>query len=107
MHATPKFSPTATATASALIPREPEAKVINSSHSPSEILFSSKWVLSRPGSRTYKGDLSKIGAELKRIDMEREKDATTTKEKTKRISFANGIKSFCIYVPRKLHFKFM
>ena len=66
-----------------------------------------KWVLSRPSSKAYKTELSKIGQELKRIDIEKElekKEECKLGDKPKRISFANGIKSFCIYVPRKIHF---
>ena len=61
-----------------------------------------QWVLSRPGSKTYKNELSKLEAELKKIDEEKvkEKDLKEKHDKNKRKSFANGIKSFCIYVPR-------
>ena len=45
----------------------------------------------------------KLEEELKKIDEEKEKEKEEMKEKqekAKRKSFANGIKSFCIYVPR-------
>ena len=113
MHHPPRLSPEA----AALIPREPEAKegflehiqiCLNSQTSSSlnrECIVKSflfQWVLSRPGSKTYKNELSKLEAELRKIDeeKEKEKDLKEKHEKNKRKSFANGIKSFCIYVPR-------
>ena len=44
--------------------------------------------------------------ELKKIDEEKEKEKEESKgrnEKAKKRSFANGIKSLCIYVPRLEH----
>ena len=39
---------------------------------------------------------------MRTIDDEKEKSKEMQKEKKKIKSFANGIKSFCIYVPRSL-----
>lgn len=73
MHQPPKFT--------ALIPREPEAM----------------WVGSRPSSRTRSKNKegSKVDEEQEKHDEDKEKE-----EKGRRKTFANGIKSLCIYVPR-------
>ena len=78
MHQPPKFT--------ALIPREPEAK----------------WVGSRPSSRYQNKESSKPDEEQEKFEEEKEKE-----EKGRRKTFANGIKSLCIYVPRieKLQYK--
>ena len=68
------------------------------------MIFYFQWVLSRQStnSKAYKNELQKLENELKKIDDEKEKERIEKekKENSKKLSLANGIKSFCIYVPR-------
>ena len=67
----------------ALIPREPEAK----------------WVGSRPSSRYQNKESCKPGEEHEKYEEEKE-------ERGRKKTFANGIKSLCIYVPRIAKFQY-
>ena len=73
--------------------------------------LSFQWVLSRQStnSKAYKNELQKLENELKKIDdeKEREKIEKEKKDNSKKQSLANGIKSFCIYVPRFPKFRFL
>ena len=78
MHQPPKFT--------ALIPREPEAK----------------WVGSRPCSKYSGGKLGVAESEL----LNDEKAETEKVGRGRKKTFANGIKSLCIYVPRIANYQY-